>query len=109
MIVTMLAASVGLLLVGPKLGSSRIMTAIKSVDTTLVRIPSATPYQMGAMARGASHAMSIIVRVENIQPPSADDPSVIAEREQINAATRVASCAIGVKTTSETLLFILPQ
>ena len=40
------------------------MSAIKSIDTTLVRIPSGTPYQMGAMERGASHAISVIVRVE---------------------------------------------
>ncbi|MEL6569108.1 MAG: enolase C-terminal domain-like protein [Pseudomonadota bacterium] len=40
------------------------MSAIKSIDTRMVRIPSATPYQMGAMESGASHAMSIIVRVE---------------------------------------------
>ena len=40
------------------------MSNIKTIDTTLVRIPSATPYQMGAMEHGASHAMSVIVRVE---------------------------------------------
>lgn len=40
------------------------MSAIKSIDTTLVRIPSGTPYQMGGMERGASHAISIIVRIE---------------------------------------------
>ncbi len=40
------------------------MSAIKSIDTILVRLPSATPYQMGAMERGASHAISVIVRVE---------------------------------------------
>ena len=40
------------------------MSAIKSIDTQMVRIPSASPYQMGAMERGASHAMSVIVRVE---------------------------------------------
>lgn len=40
------------------------MSAIKSIDTTLVRIPSNTPYQMGAMERGAAHAISVIVRVE---------------------------------------------
>ena len=40
------------------------MSAIKALDTRLVRIPSNTPYQMGAMERGASHAISVIVRVE---------------------------------------------
>jgi len=40
------------------------MSVIRSIDSTLVRIPSSSPYQMGAMERGASHAMSIIVRVE---------------------------------------------
>lgn len=40
------------------------MSSIKTIDTTLVRIPSASPYQMGAMETGASHAMSVIVRVE---------------------------------------------
>lgn len=40
------------------------MSAIKAIDTRLVRIPSASPYQMGAMEKGASHAMSVIVRVE---------------------------------------------
>ncbi len=40
------------------------MTAIKSIDTRMVRIPSGSPYQMGAMERGASHAISVIVRVE---------------------------------------------
>ena len=39
------------------------MSAIKSIDTQLVCIPSSTPYQMGGMERGASHAISIIVRV----------------------------------------------
>ena len=40
------------------------MTAIKTIDTRMVRIPAASPYKMGAMETGASHAMSIIVRVE---------------------------------------------
>ncbi|CAN1505242.1 COG4948 L-alanine-DL-glutamate epimerase and related enzymes of enolase superfamily [Caulobacteraceae bacterium] len=40
------------------------MSAIRTIETTLVRIPSGSPYQMGAMERGASHAISIIVRVE---------------------------------------------
>lgn len=39
------------------------MSAIRSIETSLVRIPSATPYQMGAMERGASHAVSVIVRI----------------------------------------------
>ena len=37
------------------------MSVIKSVESTMVRIPSGAPYQMGAMERGASHAISIIV------------------------------------------------
>ncbi|MEO0589946.1 MAG: enolase C-terminal domain-like protein [Pseudomonadota bacterium] len=40
------------------------MSAIKVIDTRLVRIPSGSPYQMGGMERGASHAVSVIVRVE---------------------------------------------
>lgn len=40
------------------------MTAIKSFETMFVRIPSASPYQMGGMEQGASHAMSLIVRLE---------------------------------------------
>lgn len=40
------------------------MTTIRSIDARLVSIPSGTPYQMGAMERGASHAVSVIVRVE---------------------------------------------
>ena len=40
------------------------MSAIKAIDTRVVRIPSGSPYQMGSMESGASHAMSVIVRVE---------------------------------------------
>ena len=40
------------------------MSAIKTIDTRVVRIPSGSPYQMGGMERGASHAVSVIVRVE---------------------------------------------
>lgn len=40
------------------------MTAIRSIETMLVRIPSASPYQMGAMERGASHALSVIVCIQ---------------------------------------------
>lgn len=40
------------------------MTAIRSIETTLVRILSSSPYQMGAMERGASHALSVIVHVQ---------------------------------------------
>lgn len=40
------------------------MSAIKSIETKMVRIPAGSPYQMGAMEKGASHAMSIIVRLE---------------------------------------------
>ena len=43
------------------------MTAIRSVEANLARIPSGSPYQMGAMERGASHAVSVIVRVETEQ------------------------------------------
>lgn len=43
------------------------MTAIRAVWATLARIPSGSPYQMGAMERGASHAVSVIVRVETEQ------------------------------------------
>jgi muconate cycloisomerase len=39
------------------------MAAIRSIEATLVRVPSGSPYQMGAMERGASHAISVIVRV----------------------------------------------
>ncbi len=40
------------------------MSAIKKIDVSLVRIPSSSPYQMGAMERGASHAASLILRLE---------------------------------------------
>ena len=40
------------------------MSAIKAIDATLVCIPSKTPYQMGAMERGASQAITLIARVE---------------------------------------------
>ena len=40
------------------------MSAITTIDTRLVRIPSGSPYQMGSMESGASHAVSVIVRVE---------------------------------------------
>ncbi len=40
------------------------MTSIKSIDSTLVSVPAISAYQMGAMESGASHAVSIIVRVE---------------------------------------------
>lgn len=40
------------------------MSAIKSIATTMVSVPSGTPYQMGGMKTGASNAISIIVRIE---------------------------------------------
>ena len=39
------------------------MTAIKSIETTFVRIPSHSPYKMGAMQSGADAAISMIVRI----------------------------------------------
>ncbi len=40
------------------------MSGINKFEVSLVRIPSNSPYQMGAMERGASHAASLILRVE---------------------------------------------
>lgn len=40
------------------------MTAIKSIETKFVRIPAKSAYQMGAMETGASHSLSLFVRLE---------------------------------------------
>ena len=40
------------------------MTAIKSIETRFVRIPAKSAYQMGAMETGASHSMSLFIRLE---------------------------------------------
>lgn len=40
------------------------MSAIKSLETRFVRIPSRSAYQMGAMETGATHTLSIFLRLE---------------------------------------------